>query len=195
MNDETTIRLGEEGHLETVYGVRPAEVSDLAEIAEIYAHFVRRSVATFDETARSLDEWREKFDALAAVDLPFLVAHSPRDGVLGYALLQPWSAKSAYRFTTENSIYLAPGTEGQGIGRALLTALLTAGSQAGVRQVVAVIVEGGDASIALHRKLGFTEVGHLAKVGRKFDRWLGIVQLQLELPRPEQPLPPDHYRY
>jgi len=164
------------------YEIRPATVADIPDIREIYNYYVTNSVVTFDEKRWTLRQWRDKFDHLAKLELPFLVAVSPSGQILGYALVQPWAGKSAFRYTVENSIYLGHAAAGKGLGRALLEALIEACEEKGIREIVAVISDkGADASIALHEKLGFTEVGRMGRVGFKFDRWLGTVYLQKSL--------------
>jgi len=164
------------------FEIRPAEPSDIPDIREIYNYYVTNSSVTFDEKRWTLKQWREKFEHLQKLGLPFLVAESPSGQVLGYALVQPWSGKSAYRFTVENSIYLGPGAAGKGLGRALLEALIAACEAVGIREIVAVISDkGAEASIALHEKLGFEEVGRMGRVGFKFGRWLGTISLQKHL--------------
>ncbi|MDQ1127966.1 GNAT family N-acetyltransferase [Microbacterium sp. SORGH_AS_0888] len=164
------------------YEIRPARVSDIPDIREIYNYYVTNSVVTFDEKKWTLKKWREKFDHLAKLDLPFLVAVSPTGQLLGYALVQPWAGKSAYRYTVEDSIYLGQAASGKGLGRALLQALISACEERGIRELVAVISDkGAEGSIALHEKLGFTEVGRMGRVGFKFGRWLGTVYLQKSL--------------
>ena len=99
------------------YSIRPAERRDIPDIREIYNYYVTNSVVTFDEKKWTLAKWREKFDQIAKAPLPFLVAESPTGQVLGYALVQPWSTKAAYRYTVEDSIYIAPeAAEGGPIG-------------------------------------------------------------------------------
>lgn len=164
------------------YEIRAATPADIPDIREIYNYYVTNSVVTFDEKRWTLRQWREKFDHLAKLELPFLVAESPSGQILGYALVQPWAGKSAFRFTVENSIYLGHAAAGKGLGRALLEALIAACEEKGIREIVAVISDkGADASIALHEKLGFTEVGRMGRVGFKFGRWLGTVYLQKSL--------------
>lgn len=164
------------------YEIRPATVADIPDIREIYNYYVTNSVVTFDEKRWTLRQWRDKFDHLAKLELPFLVAVSPSGQILGYALVQPWAGKSAFRYTVENSIYLGHAAAGKGLGRALLEALIEACEEKGIREIVAVISDkGADASIALHEKLGFTEVGRMGRVGFKFGRWLGTVYLQKSL--------------
>ncbi|MEJ1921512.1 GNAT family N-acetyltransferase [Microbacterium sp. KHB019] len=164
------------------YTIRPARVGDLPDVRGIYNHYVANSVVTFDEKASTHRYWREKFAFLAKLKLPFLVAVTPSNEVIGYALVQPWASKSAYRYTVEDSIYLGPGAGGKGLGTALLEALIEACEQIGLREVVAVISDSGaEASIRLHEKHGFTEVGRMGRVGFKFGRSLGTVYLQRSL--------------
>ncbi len=140
------------------------------------------SVVTFDEKKWTLAQWREKIAHLRRLGMPFLVAQSPSGQVLGYALVQPMSSKSAYRYSVENSIYLGQAATGKGLGRALLEALIAASEAAGIHQMVAVISDkGAESSIALHEKLGFVEVGRMGRVGFKFGRWLGTIYLQKQL--------------
>jgi phosphinothricin acetyltransferase len=164
------------------FEIRPMRDSDLPDIREIYNYYVTNSVVTFDEQVWTLAQWREKAELLARRGLPFLVAESPSGQVLGYALVQPMSSKSAYRYSVENSIYLGHAAAGKGLGRALLVALIAACEQAGIREMVAVISDkGADSSIALHQRLGFVEVGRMGRVGFKFGRWLGTIYMQKSL--------------
>jgi phosphinothricin acetyltransferase len=162
--------------------VRPVAEGDLPGIRDIYNHYVRTSTVTYDEIESTEDDWAQKAAKIAAAGLPFLVAEAEGGELLGYALGQPWSPKSAYRFTIENSIYLAPSAAGRGIGWALLAEFLDACRIAGLRQVIAVIADrGADASIALHRKAGFVDVGRLTEVGEKFGQSQGVYFLQKSL--------------
>ena len=164
------------------YEIRPARAADLPAVREIYNYYVANSTVTFDEDAMTLREWKQKFAQLQKLGLPFLVAESPSGQLLGYALVAPWRPKRAYRYTVEDSIYLGPAASGKGLGRALLGALIDACKAAGLREMLAVIADqGAEASIALHEKFGFTEIGRMGRVGFKFDRWLGTVLLQKSL--------------
>jgi len=164
------------------YEIRPVQSGDVPDIREIYNHYVTNSVVTFDEKKWTLTQWRQKIEHLAKLGMPFLVAQSPGGQILGYALVQPMSAKSAYRYSVENSIYLGQAATGKGLGRALLEALIAASEDAGIHQMVAVISDkGAESSIALHEKLGFVEVGRMGRVGFKFGRWLGTIYLQKQL--------------
>jgi phosphinothricin acetyltransferase len=163
--------------------VRPAADGDLAAIAQIFAHYVTTSLVTFEETPPELPHWRERLAALADAGLPFLVAEAD-ETVDGYAYASPWRPKPAYRYTVEDSVYLAPEWRGRGLGRLLLEELLAACAAAGVHQVIAVIADTGDpASAAVHGACGFTSAGRLRGVGRKHGRWIDTLLMQ----RPVRP--------
>jgi len=164
------------------FTVRPARAADLPDVRGIYNHYVFNSVVTFDEKPSTHRYWREKFALLTKLKLPFLVAVTPTGQVIGYALVQPWASKTAYRYTVEDSIYLGPGAGGKGLGTALLQALIDACEQRGLREIVAVISDSGaDASIRLHERAGFVEVGRMGRVGFKFGRSLGTIYLPRSL--------------
>jgi phosphinothricin acetyltransferase len=163
--------------------VRPAVESDLAAVAGIYAHHVRTGVATFELEPPDSAEWRRRLAAVRSAGLPFLVATVSGE-VIGYAYCAPWKPRPAYRHTVEDSVYLAPDATGRGAGGQLLDHLLAGCAEAGVRQVIAVIVDAdadAAASIALHRKRGFVEAGRLTAVGYKYGRWLDTLLLQRSL--------------
>jgi phosphinothricin acetyltransferase len=164
------------------YEIRAAQPRDIPDIREIYNYYVTNSVVTFDEKKWTLAQWREKFTHLEKLGMPFLIAESPSGQILGYAYVQPWSGKSAYRYTVEDSIYLGQAAAGKGLGQALLEALVDACREAGIREMIAVISDkGAEASIAVHEKLGFVESGRMGRVGFKFGRWLGVVNMQKSL--------------
>lgn len=120
-------------------------MADLPAIAEIYAHYVLGTVATFEMRTPDVAEWRRRFAAITAAGLPFLVAEE--DGrVAGYAYCSPWKTRPAYRHTVENSIYLAPWALGRGLGGNLLDELLSACRARDLREVIAVIADTGDQS-------------------------------------------------
>ena len=164
------------------YSMRDARLADMPAVREIYNYYVANSTVTFDEDAMTLREWRAKFTYLHKLGMPFLVAESPSGQLLGYALVAPWKQKRAYRYTVENSIYLGPAAAGKGLGRALLGELIERSRAAGLKEIIAVIADqGAEASIALHERFGFVEIGRMGRVGFKFDRWLGTVLLQKSL--------------
>jgi L-amino acid N-acyltransferase YncA len=164
------------------YAIRPAREADIPDIREIYNYYVTNSMVTFDEKPWSIGQWRDKFSRLAERNLPFLVAESPSGQILGYANVSPWKQKAAYRFTVEDSIYLRAASTGKGLGTALFRELLERSKQAGMKEVIAVIADkGAEASIAMHERFGFVQIGHMGKVGFKFGRWLGTVLMQKSL--------------
>jgi phosphinothricin acetyltransferase len=161
--------------------IRPITPDDVKEITNIFAHYVTTSVATFEETPPTERDWQRKADGVAAAGLPFLVVEAGGQ-VAGFAYASPWRPKPAYRHTVEDTIYLAPDQTGQGLGKALLGALLARCADAGVRQVIAVIADtGNDASAALHLRHGFTGTGRLTAVGHKHDRWIDTLLFQRDL--------------
>ncbi len=164
------------------YVLRDAVPADLPAIREIYNHYVLNSTVTFDETPMTLAALRKKFAKVTELGMPFVVAVNPSEQILGYAYVYPWKERAAYRFTVENSIYLGPASTGKGLGQALLAELIDRSRTAGIKEIIAVIADrGADASIAVHRKFGFKEIGHMGRVGFKFDRWLGTILMQKSL--------------
>ena len=168
--------------------VRAAVPADAEPVAAIFAHYVATSVATFEEVAPAAADWLQRIGDRAARNLPFLVAEDvlaeSGGAVCGYAYASPWRPKPGYRHTVEDSVFLAPGCTGRGIGSALLGSLLAGCAAAGARQVIAVIADtGSDASAALHRRFGFTQAGLLSGVGRKHGRWIDTLLMQKDLAR------------
>ena len=164
------------------YSIRDARLEDMPDVREIYNHYVANSTVTFDEVAQTLRETRSKFQHLKKLGMPYLVAESPSQQILGYAYVYPWKEKAAYRFTVENSIYLRAASTGKGLGRVLMGELITASKSAGLKEIIAVIADkGAEASIKMHQDFGFKEIGRMGKVGFKFERWLGTVLMQKSL--------------
>jgi len=162
--------------------LRAATAADAKEIAEIYNYYVINSVVTFDIEKTTEKTWLEKLEYLKGLGLPFIVAQSASGNILGFAYVAPWRAKAAYKRTVEDTIYLRPAAIGKRLGTKLLAELIVLSKAAGVREIVAVISDkGADPSIALHEAFGFKRQGHLAKVGFKFNRWLGTILLQKSL--------------
>ncbi|MFC5818845.1 GNAT family N-acetyltransferase [Nonomuraea harbinensis] len=162
--------------------IRPPVESDLPAVAAVYAHYVTETVATFDETPPTVDEWRAKAAAIIGAGLPFLVAEEDGE-VLGFAYAARYRPKPAYRHTLEDTVYLAPGATGRGLGGMLLAELIAAARQAGAHQLVAVVAGSGEetASLNLHAAFGFVEAGRLRRVGFKHGRWIDTTLLQLGL--------------
>lgn len=160
--------------------IAAATGADAAEIAAIYAHHVANGVATFELAPPDAAEIARRIAKVRNAGHPWLVARD--DGaLLGYAYAAPFHARPAYAFTCEDSIYLARDRLGQGVGTALLGALLVAAEAAGFRQMIALIAGDEAASLALHRRYGFVEAGRMRAVGRKHGRWLDVITMQRAL--------------
>jgi phosphinothricin acetyltransferase len=156
---------------------RPFSWGDIPAITEIYAHYVRETVVTFDLDVPGETAMAEKFGHIRDLGHPLIMAE--RGGkLIGYAYASTFRPRPAYRFTCEDSIYLAPEATGQGVGAKLLDRLIEDSRAFGFKQMVAVITAGTGASIRLHEKAGFTLLGTYPQLGFKFDRWLDIVHMQ-----------------
>ncbi|HVY52651.1 MAG TPA: GNAT family N-acetyltransferase [Devosia sp.] len=159
---------------------RPFAWSDVPAIAAIYRHAVETSVATFDTEPPGETAMAEKFGHIVELGHPLIIAEL--DGsTIGYAYASTYRPRPAYRFTAEDSIYLAPQAQGRGIGTALLAQLLDKSRAFGFRQMLAVITAERANSIRLHEKHGFRLIGRYEALGYKFDRWLDIVHMQRAL--------------
>lgn len=160
--------------------IRDAVVSDLSDILAIHNTAIAESTAIWDTDLVDLDNRVAWFEQRAADGHPILVAEI--DGrVAGYASYGQWRPKSGYRATVENSVYVADEFHRRGVATALMTALLERARQAGLHVMVAGIESANHTSIALHERFGFTVVGQMPEVGRKFDRWLDLTLMQLTL--------------
>jgi L-amino acid N-acyltransferase YncA len=170
--------------------ITPALADDIGAITAIYRHHVLSGTGSFEIDPPDTDEMGRRWQAVTAQNMPYLVVREA-DTVLGYAYAQPFRPRLAYRYTLEDSIYLAPEATGRGLGRALLAELIARAERAGARQMVAVI--GGSAnhgSIGLHRALGFEHTGILKSSGWKHGQWLDTVLMQRPLGAGDQSPPP-----
>jgi phosphinothricin acetyltransferase len=169
--------------------IRPATPGDIPAITRIYAYAVRHGTASFEIEPPDETEMQRRQRALLDGDFPYLIAE--QDGVVaGYAYAGPYRPRRAYRFSVEDSVYIAPDWQGRGIGRALLERLIAESERRSFRQMVAVIGDSAQtASIALHRACGFQDVGTLRSVGFKFERWLDTVLMQRPLGPGDASLP------
>ena len=157
--------------------VRLAETGDAEAIRAIYNAEVASSTVTFDlvpRTEADQAEWLLARSGAHAV----IVAVDDDDGVVGFASLSPYRDRPAYATTVEDSVYLRADHRGRGVGRLLLGALVDIAARHGFHTIIARVVGGHEASIALHRSLGFEVVGTEREVGRKFNRWLDVVLMQ-----------------
>ena len=170
------------------FRVRGARTEDMAPIAAIYGEYVRSSPSTFayEHEAPSAVDMRARWVELTALGMPYLVAESDAGAVVGYAYAGPFRSRAGWRFTVEDSIYVAPGSEGRGIGKALLATLLAACTEAGFHSVVAMISAmhaGGVGSVsrAMHAAAGFVEAGRIVEAGTKFGSWIDCLIMQKSL--------------
>ena len=161
--------------------MRPAASQDLTAIQAIYAHHVHNGLASFEEVAPSLEEMRQRYDAISGRGLPYLVADL-EGTVAGYGYCSPYRARSAYRYALEDSVYVRKDMAGRGVGGALLEALVERSAALGYRQLIAIIGDSAhEASIGLHASVGFVRVGTLRSVGYKRGRWVDSVIMQRPL--------------
>jgi phosphinothricin acetyltransferase len=161
--------------------IRPSRDEDVAAITAIYAHHVLTGTGTFEiEPPTEADMANRRADVLAK-GLPYLVVE---DGgrVIGFAYCNWFKPRPAYRFSAEDSIYMASDAHRKGLGKALLAELCTRAERAGVRKLLAVIGDSANTgSVGVHTALGFSHVGVLKSCGWKFDRWLDVVMMEKPL--------------
>jgi phosphinothricin acetyltransferase len=158
--------------------LRPATPADLPVITAIYHHAVTNGTASFELNPPDEAEMSRRFAAVTGAGYPYFVAEIA-GRVVGYAYVNAYRTRPAYRFTVEDSIYVAPDVQGRGIGRHLLGSLIDICT---FRLMVAVIGDSAQfGSITLHRRLGFTFCGTIHSVGYKHGRWLDSVIMELPL--------------
>ncbi|HSA82719.1 MAG TPA: GNAT family N-acetyltransferase [Geminicoccaceae bacterium] len=161
--------------------LRDCREGDLEAVHAIYAREVLEGTASFELHPPDLAELTARWQAIRSARLPYVVAVQG-GRIAGYAYAGPYRARPGYRYTVENSVYVAPWARRQGVGQALLDRVITVASDCGMRQMVAIIGDSAHvASIALHERAGFRLVGVLENVGCKFGRWLDTVIMQRAL--------------
>lgn len=161
--------------------IRPATSEDAADVQAIYAHHVLHGTGTFEESPPDLDEIRRRMGEVEGRGLPWTVAED-EGRVLGYAYASPFRLRAGYRFTAEDSVYVAPDAAGRGVGKALLFEVVRVCSDLGLRQLLAVIGDSeNEASIGVHRACGFEHVGTCPGLGYKQGRFLDVVFMQRPL--------------
>ena len=169
--------------------VRDAQEADMAAIQAIYSHHVLTGLASFEETPPSVAELLARRQAVLGHGLPYLAAEL-NGRVVGYSYASSYRPRPAYRHTIEDSVYVAEGQAGRGIGGALLSGLIGRCEAGPWRQMLAVIGDSGNASsIGLHRRFGFEPVGTLRSAGFKFGRWVDTVLMQRSLGPGDRTLP------
>ncbi|HEY5972787.1 MAG TPA: GNAT family N-acetyltransferase [Pseudoxanthomonas sp.] len=171
--------------------LRNATLADIPSIQQLYALEVREGVATYEYDVPDEAEMARRMRELVANGFPYLVAEL--DGVFaGYAYASYYRTRIGYRWTVEDTVYVTPAAQGQGVGRTLLARLIEECEALDFRQMVAVIGEPGNgASVTLHEKLGFKTIGIFPGLGRKHGRWLDTVQMQRALGTGDSDVPAD----
>jgi phosphinothricin acetyltransferase len=159
--------------------LRDATAGDIAAINDIYNHYVLTCTCTYQEEPDTLEDRTAWFRGHGPGH-PVIVAVADSE-VAAWGSLSPFHPRSAYRFTVEDSIYVRPGMQGRGIGKAILADLVRRAKALGYRSIVALISADRASSVGLHEKFGFAAVGRLQEVGLKFDRWLDVVYMQKKL--------------
>ena len=162
--------------------IRPATPDDIPAITRVYAHAVMHGTASFEFEPPDEREMARRMNELTGKDFPYFAADSG-GALAGYAYAALYRTRPAYRFTVEDSVYIAPDSHRRGVGRALLAALIEACEARGFRQMIAVIGDSPrqQASVGLHAALGFRHVGILQDVGFKHGRWVDTLLMQREL--------------
>lgn len=158
-----------------------AKVSDLKQVCEIYAHYVKNTTASLEEKAPNHDEMVELYSFILGKNLPFVVAKYDNK-VIGFCYAQPYRKRSAYRYTVEESTYVHKDYLRNGVGTDLLETVMQKCKEIGFKQIIAnVVYFGNEESVEFHESMGFVERGRLLKVGYKFSQWLDTVLFQKEL--------------
>lgn len=158
--------------------VRPATANDLPAILAIYNDAVLTTTATYDLEPRTLEHRATWFEDHQRANLPVFVAGTADGEVIGWSALNRYHERFGYRFTVENSIYVAAAHRGRGVGRRLLAPLVEAAQERGLHVILAGIDAQNVASLRLHAAFGFEQVAHFREVGHKFGRWLDVIYLQ-----------------
>jgi L-amino acid N-acyltransferase YncA len=161
--------------------IRPASPTDLPAILDIYNHAVIHSTATAEYNPHTLDMRQAWYDEHMNDNMPILAAENDEGLVVGWSSLSKFHPRYGYRFTGEDSVYIAEGWRGQGLGKQLVSPLIEIAHERNMHVILSSIDSENEASIRLHKGLGFVQVGELKEVIYKFDRWLSTVFLQLTL--------------
>jgi L-amino acid N-acyltransferase len=168
--------------------IRSARETDLPEILDIYNHVILNTTAIYQYVPQTLETRKAWFDSKAKEGYPIFVAEE-KGRVIGLSSYGPFRAWAAYKYTVENSVYVAEDQRGKGIARLLMQPLIESARAQGYHAIIAGIDAANDASVRLHRSLGFEEVAHFRQVGYKFGRWLDLKFLELVLAgSPEHPI-------
>ena len=170
--------------------IRDAAAADIPAITAIYAHHVKHGTGTFEEEPPVEADMAARMAKVQKAGCAWLVAEDDAGGIAGYGYYAQYRDRSAYRFSAEDSIYVRDDVRGQGVGKALVAALLERAAKQGFRQMLAVIGDSENVgSIGLHLALGFRQVGVMRAVGMKFNRWVDVVLMQRPLGEADRTVP------
>ena len=159
--------------------IRPASFTDLPGILEIYNEAVLNTTATYDYEPRTMEHRLLWFEEHVKTNYPMFVASNDQGRIVGWSALNAYHARCGYRFTSENSVYVAADQRGRGIGKKLMPPLITGARERGLHAIIAAIDNANEASVRLHTCFGFEKVGCFKQVGFKFGRWLDVVYMEL----------------
>jgi L-amino acid N-acyltransferase YncA len=169
--------------------IRDATEADVPEIQSIYAHHVLTGTGTFEEEPPSVEDMLVRYRRIVDHGWRWLVA-ADDSGVLGFGYYSQFRERTAYRYCVEDSVYVRENVRGQGVGKALVQALIDICVASGMRQMIAVIGDSENVgSVGVHASLGFQKVGTLHASGIKFGRWLDSVYMQRSLGRGDLDIP------
>jgi len=158
--------------------VRPATYNDLGGILAIYNDAVLTTTATYDYEPRPIEHRLAWFEEHQRQQLPVFVAVDSVGQIVGWSSLSRYHDRRGYQFTVENSVYVDARHRGQGVGKLLMPPLIESAQARGLHAIIAAIDAENEASIRLHARFEFAEVGHFKQVGFKFNRWLDVVYMQ-----------------
>lgn len=160
--------------------IRPVTLDDAPAITDIYNHYIAETTVSFETQPLTAAQMEKRIADLSASN-PYYVNVDDNGNVTGYCYVHPWKERAAYSGTMETTIYLKAGEEARGIGTALMKTLIEECRRRGYRILIACVTAENTGSVAFHKKLGFEQVSHFKKVGRKFNRLLDVIDLQYEL--------------
>jgi phosphinothricin acetyltransferase len=158
--------------------IRTAKEDDLPRLLEIYNDIIINTTAVYDYEPHTIEMRKQWWETKKSLGFPVFVAED-EGHISGFSSIGPFRAWAAYKYSVENSVYVASDARGKGIGKLLIPPLLDASKSLGMHTVIAGIDATNEASIKLHKRFGFEEVAHFKQVGWKFERWLDLTFLQL----------------
>lgn len=167
--------------------IRHATNNDLEKILEIYNHVILNTTSVYQYKPQTLEMRKAWFDEKMQLGFPVFVAEDQDNNILGFSSLGPFRHWPAYKYTAENSVYVAESSRGKGVGKLLMSPLIDAAIHLQLHTIVAGIDAANLVSIQFHKNFGFIQVAHFKEVGYKFSRWLDLIFLQLILHTPEMP--------